>query len=442
MTTIYAPATPPGRSAVAILRISGPEARNLFPLFHLGKVPQPRMAVLANVRHPHTKEQIDSALLLWFPGPHSFTGEDTVELHLHGGRAVREEILQLLSDVPEFRLAEPGEFSKQAFHNGKMDLLQAEAIADLIDAETLVQSRQALRQMDGRFSEFCVSLRKQLIDARAHIEAYIDFPDEDLPPDVQFKIESDLSTIKRQIQTLLADGKRGEQIREGIYIAILGIPNAGKSSLLNLLAKRDVAIVSEYAGTTRDVLEVHLNLHGYPVIIADTAGLRETTDIVEQEGIRRAKARAEQSDFRIWVLDSTKPLKNQLDVVGNPTPHDVLILNKFDISPQNIDSTPFDTPLSLSCQTGFGLDQLLEHVNRLIEDRFDSLEQDVVLTRERHRISFEQALHHIQKSCEVSELELKGEELRSASNEIGKVIGVIHTEDVLDSLFHTFCIGK
>lgn len=441
MTTIYAPATPPGRSAVAIIRISGPEAKNLFAFFRF-PVPMPRMATLCTLRHPETQDAIDHTLLFWFPGPHSYTGEDTIEVHMHGGRAVRAEVLSLLSNIPEFRLAEAGEFSKQAFHNGKMDLLQTEAIADLIDAETAVQSRQALRQMHGKFSEFCVSLRQRLIDARAHIEAYIDFPDEDLPPDVQAKIESDLVALEKRIEALLHDGKRGEQIRDGIYIAILGIPNAGKSSLLNLLARRDVAIVSEQAGTTRDVLEVHLNLGGFPVILADTAGLRETTDSVEQEGIKRARARAEASDFRIWVLDASKPLKNQMDVAGILTPHDVLILNKSDISIQNIDDLKGLHTIPVSCHTQYGVDGLIEQLKTLIEERFDSMEQDVVLTRERHRVSFESARHHIKRALVISELELKGEELRRASDEVGKVIGVIHTEDVLDSLFHTFCIGK
>lgn len=442
MTTIYAPATPPGRSAVAIIRISGPEAKTLFAFFGFSDIPAPRMATLCTLRHPETQDAIDRALLFWFPGPHSYTGDDTIEIHMHGGRAVRAEVLSLLSSIPEFRLAEPGEFSKQAFHNGKMDLLQAEAIADLIDAETSAQSRQALRQMHGKFSEFCVTLRQRLIEARAHIEAYIDFPDEDLPPDTQAKIESDLSSLEDQINALLLDGKRGEQIRDGIYIAILGIPNAGKSSLLNLLARRDVAIVSEQAGTTRDVLEVHLNLGGFPVILADTAGLRETTDSVEQEGIKRARALAEASDFRIWVLDASKSLKSQLDVAGILTPYDVLVLNKSDLSTQNIEDLRVSSPIPVSCLTQYGVDGLIERLKTLIEERFDSMEQDVVLTRERHRVSFESALHHIKKSFLVSELELKGEELRRASDEIGKVIGVIHTEDVLDSLFHTFCIGK
>ncbi|MFO1243410.1 MAG: tRNA uridine-5-carboxymethylaminomethyl(34) synthesis GTPase MnmE [Rickettsiales bacterium] len=441
MTTIYAPATPPGRSAVAIIRISGPESKSLFSFFGL-PLPTPRIATLATLRNPETKEILDNALLFWFPAPRSYTGEDTIELHLHGGRAIREEILSLLSGISEFRLAEPGEFSKQAFFNGKMDLLQAEAIADLIEAETSAQKRQALQQMHGDFSKLCLSLRQRLIEARAHIEAYIDFPDEDLPPDVQKKIEDDLATLENQIQKLLDDGKRGERIRDGIYGAILGVPNAGKSSLLNILAKRDVAIVSEQPGTTRDVIEVHLNIGGYPVILADTAGIRETENIIEAEGIRRARARGDMADFRIWVLDNTKPLKNQLDVAKKLTPDDVLILNKTDILPQNIGHIPDSNPISLSCITQSGVPELIERLKTLIENKFQISGNDVALTRERHRISFEAALQHIQNSSSVEQLELKGEELRRASDEIGKVIGVIHTEDVLDSLFQTFCIGK
>lgn len=441
MVTIYAPATPPGRSAIAVIRISGPDAAKAFGVFGVTQ-PAPRMAALAALRHPETHETIDQALLLWFPAPHSFTGENTIELYLHGGRAVREETLSVLSSISDFRLAEPGEFSKQAFYNGKMDLLQAEAVADLIEAETAAQKRQALRQMDGAFSLFCQTLRQQIIGTRGHLEAYIDFPDEDLPADILAGIDREIMEVSSTISTLLEDGRRGERIREGLYGVILGIPNAGKSSLLNLLAKRDVAIVSDQPGTTRDVIEVHLDLDGYPVTLADTAGLRETENAIEQEGIRRARQRADQADFRLIVIDATEDLKKQLSVVNKITPYDVVILNKSDLATPSLEIPDVVRPILMSSKTGDGVELLLEKLKFLIHNLLEGKTDDIILSRARHREAFENAKRHLESSLSVGQLELKGEELRRASDEIGKVVGIIHTEDVLDSLFHSFCIGK
>lgn len=441
MVTIYAPATPPGRSAIAVVRISGPEAVRVFEIFGIDE-PAPRVAQLATLRHPHSREIIDQALLLWFPAPHSFTGENTIELFLHGGRAVREETLSALSIIEEFRLAEPGEFSKQAFYNGKMDLLQAEAVADLIEAETLVQKRQALHQMSGAFSLFCQKLRQQIIQTRGHLEAYIDFPDEDLPASVFAGIDEEIRHARLIIQSLLDDGKRGERIREGTFGVILGIPNAGKSSLLNLLAKRDIAIVSDQPGTTRDVIEVHLNLDGYPVILADTAGLRDTDNFIEQEGIRRALHRAEQADFRIIVIDGTQSIKKQMAVMNSITPNDVLVINKSDLEIPLIENETEAPLLSISCITGQGLEQLIERLKSLISNLLEGKTDDLVLSRARHREAFKNAERHLKESLSATHLEIKGEELRRVSDEIGKVVGIINSEEILDSLFHSFCIGK
>ena len=327
--TIFAPASAAGKSGVAVFRVSGKDARRaITDLCKPSDVPAPRFAALRDIKHPHSGEVIDRALVLFFPAPHSFTGEDVVEFHTHGGRAVTNAVIDALTVLPAFRLAEAGEFTRRAFENGKMDLTEAEAIADLIHAETEAQRKQALRQLDGALGRIYEDWRARLSRSLAYMEAAIDFADEELPPDMLEKQSVVLRDLRTEIAAHLNDNHRGERLREGFSIAILGAPNAGKSSLLNALAQREAAIVSPTAGTTRDVIEVHLDIGGYAVTLADTAGLRESSDAIESEGIRRAHAHAQQADLKVLVFDgTTQPDAETLALVDENA---VVVINKID----------------------------------------------------------------------------------------------------------------
>lgn len=441
MDTIFAPATPPGRSGVAVLRISGARAGEVFSFFSLPP-PSPRTASLVRLVNPLTGDPVDRALALYFPAPASFTGEDVVELHLHGSHAVMQEMMALLGSIEGFRPAEAGEFSRRAFYHDKMDLTQAEAIADLIDAETQAQKRQALRQMEGSLSLECERLRQTIIQTRAHLEAHLDFPDEEIPQDVLDSLDAEIRDVRDHITRLLGDSKTGEKIREGYYAVLLGIPNAGKSSLLNALVRRDVAIVSEIAGTTRDVIEVHLDMGGYPLTLADTAGLRSNTENIEAEGIRRALMKAENADFRLVVIDASLPRSRQDLILTHLRPDDVLILNKSDVSPLYVDEfLDLPSPLAISAATGDGMEHLISVLKQRMEERLSG-GQTALITRARHRHAFEAALLCLEHALAQETPELKGEELRLASQQLGKIVGAIHIEDVLDVVFSSFCIGK
>ncbi len=439
--TIFAPATPPGRSGVAVIRISGSGVLGVFEQLDIA-CPKARMATLCRPRHPETGDMIDEALALYFPAPASFTGEDVAEFHLHGSRAVMQEMISALSACDGLRIAQPGEFSRRAFMNAKMDLTQVEAVADLIDAQTAAQKKLALRQYQGSLADTCQILRDSIIGTRAHLEAYLDFPDEDIPPDVIAGLQNEMNTIAKHIRTLLGDRHVGEKIRDGLYVAIIGVPNAGKSTLLNAMTKRDIAIVSPEAGTTRDVLEVHLDLGGYPVTLADTAGLRETDGAVESEGIRRAYDRAEHADFRLVVIDTSLSLQTQQDVLSLIRADDVVVLNKIDLEPQYIDDLPpLPTAIPLSLATMTGMDILISQLKSRMEEHLTG-GHDAVITRARHRVAFEAALRHVETGQTLTAPELCSEELRLASNALGEILGMIHVEDVLDKVFSSFCIGK
>lgn len=441
MDTIFAPATPSGRSGVAVLRISGEQAADVFSRFSL-PCPAPRLATLARLVNPLTRAPIDHALALWFPAPASFTGEDVVELHLHGSRAVMQELLGLLGAWEGFRLAEPGEFSRRAFLNNKMDLTQAEAIVDLIDAETEAQKRQALRQMGGALAAACTALRHAVTQVRAHLEAYLDFPDEDIPEAIAYALDEEIFGVEARIRSLLGDDQMGEKIRDGFYAVILGAPNAGKSTLMNLLAKRDVAIVSPQAGTTRDVLEVHLDVGGYPLTLADTAGLRDTQEAIEAEGIRRATEYAAHADFRLFVFDVSVPRSEQEAILAHQQPNDVVILNKTDLHTPYIDEyADISNALPLSAKMAEGIESLISVMKEHMQERLSG-GQDALITRARHRTAFISALSHLENARLQTALELKGEELRLTTQELGKIVGAIHIEDVLDVVFSSFCIGK
>lgn len=440
--TIVALASAPGRAGVAVLRVSGPQAREA--LTHIcvpSDLPAPRVASLRDIVDFRSKEIIDHALVLFFPAPHSFTGEDVVELHLHGGRAILSATLDLLCALPHIRPAEPGEFSRRAFENGKMDLTEAEGIADLVDAETAAQRRQALRQMDGALGKLYYGWAERLTHNLAYIEAEIDFADEDIPPDLSAGRREDVAALSREIAAHLNDGHRGERLREGFTVALLGAPNAGKSSLLNALARREAAIVSPIAGTTRDIIEVQLDLGGYPVTLADTAGLRETADSIESEGVRRALTRAEQADLKLLIFDGSAPAP--LDPATQALIDDcaLLVINKADLAHTTHEMSLSSPALLVSAKTGVGLDALSQKLIAEIEKRFLGSGAPA-LTRARHRVALEDCLAHLNRALAAPEVELCAEDLRLAIRALGRITGTVDVEDLLDIIFSSFCIGK
>ncbi|MCC7259520.1 MAG: tRNA uridine-5-carboxymethylaminomethyl(34) synthesis GTPase MnmE [Alphaproteobacteria bacterium] len=438
--TIFALATAPGRSGIAVFRISGPQAAAAVARMTGIASPAPRRAVRARFVHPLTRAAIDHGLLLWFPAPASFTGEDVAEFHIHGGRAVIAAMAGALASLVAVRPAEPGEFSRRAFEHGKMDLTEAEGLADLIDADTEAQRRQALRQMEGALGALYEDWRARIIRILALMEAYIDFPDEDIPEQTRQQIENEVSTLEHNIRAHLNDDHCGERIRDGIHIAIVGAPNAGKSSLLNWLARRDAAIVSSEAGTTRDVIEAHLDIDGLPVTIADTAGLRSDVGEVEKEGIRRALKKVEQADLVLAIFDGT--LEPDEATVSLLDARSCVISNKkdlenFSISPKLKDKNP----ISVSLSKGLGLSVLMTRLSEEITARFTPSEAPAI-TRERHRKALESCVKHLSDFTAAPAPELQAESLRLAARDLGRVTGRIDVEDVLDQLFASFCIGK
>jgi tRNA modification GTPase len=441
--TIFALSSGRPPAAIAVIRISGVQARTALTVFG-GKLPEPRRAVLRRLRRPDTKALLDEALVLWFPGPNTETGEDMVELHLHGGRAIIAAVQHELGRLPGFRLAEAGEFTRRAFEAGRLDLTAVEGLADLVAAETEAQRDQAMRQFTGALAGRAENWRQRLIGALALVEARIDFSDEaDVPEDLIAPALRAARELSEDIEKTLSDGYRGERLREGLVVAIAGPPNAGKSSLLNRLARREAAIVSPYAGTTRDVIEVHLDLAGYPVTLLDTAGVRESDDPVEQEGVRRARQSAERADLVLWVEEAaTRP------VVGaerSDSKESWTVCSKIDL----LDSRPKQPEqgpkvFEISSVTGAGLDQLVGAIAKFAADFF-SVGEAPVVTRERHRKILAEALGALRRAlAEVSEggEELIAEELRLAARALGRLIGRVDVEDVLDRIFRDFCIGK
>ena len=439
--TVFALASAPGRAGIAVIRISGPATED--SLSSLGcSLPQPRKAVRATFLNPVTHAVLDHGLLLWFPAPRSFTGENVAELHVHGGRAVIESVLSALASVDGLRPAEPGEFTRRAFEHEKMDLTQAEGLADLVDAETKAQHKQALRQMGGALKELYDDWRLKLVQALAHLEAVIDFPDEDLPPEIADKVWGEVKALQHAVEDHLDDGGRGERIRDGISVAIIGPPNAGKSSLLNLLARRDAAIVSETPGTTRDAIEVHMDLGGYAVTLVDTAGLRDAEDAIENEGIRRARQRAQVADIKIAIFDGASyPEKDPLtlDLTDANT---LSVVNKMDL----IETKPHTDSENgsgkfISVKTGEGVEEFLSKLLLSVKEKTVS-DGAVPLTRIRHRHALEECAHALQRAQAADLPELAAEDLRLAARALGRITGHVDVEEILDVVFRDFCIGK
>ena len=444
--TIFAPATAPGRAAVAIVRLSGPAAGDVCRRLTGRSPPAPRRAVLCRMHDPQNGDAIDEGLVLWFPAPASFTGEDVLELQVHGGRAVMAALLDAMSAIAGLRPAEPGEFTRRAFLNGRLDLTAVEGLADLIDAETRAQARQALRQLDGALGRRYDDWRQTLLGALARLEAEIDFaPEEQVPEDLLEVVRPVVRRLSAEIAAHLADGYRGERLRAGLTVAVVGPPNAGKSSLVNCLARRDVAIVTPLPGTTRDVLEVHLDLAGYPVTLLDTAGLREAADLIEAEGVQRARSRAEAADLRLIMVDGATWPDLDTATLAMVDEGAVIVVNKCDLTvlPDRL-SVAGRAALSISCLTGAGMAALLE----ILAERASGLlasGHEPLLTRARHRVALQgaaEALARFSSAPEHTELALLAEDLRLATRALGRITGQVAVEDVLDRIFAEFCIGK
>lgn len=439
--TIFALATAPGRAALAVIRISGPKAGAALSVL-VGRLPAPRRASVRRLRDPGGGV-IDEALVLWFPGPASYTGEDSAELHLHGGLAVVEAVVGTLS-AAGLRLAEPGEFTRRAFQNGRLDLAQAEAVADLVDAETAAQARQALDQLGGGLSRRYEAWRELLIESLAVLEAAVDFPDEDLPEDVAARARPHLRTLLGELDAALSDADRGRRVREGFRIALIGAPNAGKSSLLNALAGRDAAIVTATAGTTRDVIEVPLVLAGYKVLLADTAGVRETAEAIEAEGVRRARAWAAGADLRLWVVDQSASGGDWREAADLARAGDLLVLNKSDLA-RGADglvasSTDLEI-LSFSVLSSSDVAALRAWLEARVVTALSGAEFPAA-TRLRHAESLTEAAERVRRALAQPEPELAAEDVRLAARALARVSGRVDPEAVLDRVFSSFCIGK
>lgn len=450
--TIYALASGAGRAGVALVRISGALAGQALERLTGKALPPPRLATLARLFDPRPsdlqhRETLDDALVLWFPGPASFTGEDVAELHLHGGIAVVDGVLAALSAIDGLRLAEAGEFTRRAFENGKLDLTQVEGLADLIEAETQAQRKQALRQAEGELGRLYDGWRESLIRALAYFEAELDFSDEELPDDLRVGVVDQIYELRRSIQAHLHDGRRGERLRGGVRLAIIGPPNAGKSSLMNALARREAAIVSDIAGTTRDVVEVHLNLAGYPLLVADTAGLRESKDQIEQEGVRRAKAWAEGADLKLAVFDATLLPDLDAQTVALLDDQTLVALNKADAAQHLPATIEGHAVWPLSVKTGAGLEALLAELTARLAVHCQSPSDGPAPTRARHRealVRTEAMLARFLARGNAQRIgpELEAEDLRLAARELGRITGRVDVEDLLDVIFRDFCIGK
>jgi len=442
--TIYALSSGPGISGLAVIRVSGTETKRIIENLTNSPPPKPRYATLKKFIKINTNELIDEGILLWFPGPQSYTGEDMAEFHVHGSRAVIEAIHAAISKIGDCRLAEPGEFTKIAFQNGKINLLKAESISDLISAETEMQRQQAIKIMSGKSSEKFNDLRNRLLKILSNVEAKIDFPEEDLPDEIIKNIKIESKKIKEEIQKILSDNKVGELIREGFKIAIVGPANAGKSSLLNFLSNRDVAIVSEIAGTTRDVIEVHLNLDGYPVTISDTAGIRDSKDEIERKGVKLALKKAENSDLNIILIepksdDFTGFLNDLVNEKG------LIVVNKSDLGIEKIDQEIKKyKPIYLSVKEEKNLDLLIKAIKEKLKKKFIKSD-NIPITRERHRQNLEQCVFHLnnfEQKNSLEEFDKASEDLRLATRHLGVIVGKVDVEEILGSIFNDFCIGK
>jgi tRNA modification GTPase len=442
--TIYALSSGPGISGISVIRISGIKTAEIIKTLTGRELPKPRLATLRKINKINNSELIDEGIIIWFPGPQSYTGQDMAEIQVHGSKAVIDALHTSISKIENCRLAEPGEFTKLAFQNGKINLLKAESIGDLISSETEIQRQQAIKIMNGKSADQFNFLREKLLKILSNVEAKIDFPDEDLPNNILDEIKKNSDEVIAKIKKILNDQRVGERIREGFKIAILGPTNAGKSSLINYLSNRDVAIVSEIAGTTRDVIETHLSIDGYPVIISDTAGIRESKDEIEKKGIKLSLNRAEEADLKLVVVDAKSPdftdvLKGLLDENA------ILVINKSDLLEKEIDSEMKNiNHVLISIKDNKNIDELISKIKNNLKNKFITSD-DILITRERHRQHLEQCLDHLNnfnQKKEIEDFDKAAEDLRLATRHLGMIVGKVDVEEILGSIFNDFCIGK
>ena len=442
--TIYALSSGPGISGIAVIRVSGENSKKILSDLTEQPFPKKRLATLKKIKNNINNEIIDEGIVVWFPGPNTYTGEDMVEFHVHGSKAVIDELQNVLSKYEGCRLAEPGEFTKLAFQNNKINLLKAESIGDLISAETELQRKQALKIMSGHSSNKFNFWREELIKILADLEAKIDFPEDDLPSNISEEIKYKSENIKNEIKKTLDDDKIGELIREGFKIAIIGPPNVGKSSLLNYLSKREAAIVSEKAGTTRDVIEIHLDLAGIPVTISDTAGIRDSNDEIEERGVKLAISRAEDADLNIVLLDP----KN-LDFKGffndQIADKSIIVINKSDLVKVNLrNSNKNIKPIIISIKDDNNVDKLIEAIKSKLKNQFLKTE-NVLITRSRHRQHLKECFKNLNNFLDKKnneEYDKAAEDLRLSIRHLGTIVGKVDVEEILGSIFENFCIGK
>ena len=442
--TIYALSSGAGVSGIAVIRVSGKNAADVVKKVTRSKLPKPRVATVKKFNKNGGKQVIDTGVIIWFPGPNSYTGEDLAEFHVHGSRAVINAMHSTISKIKNCRLAEPGEFTKRAFQNQKINLLQAESIADLISSETEIQRKQAIRIMSGASANKFNSWRERLLKVLTHIEAKIDFPEEDLPKNIIKKIQKVSNSLLKEIKNTLNDEKVGERIREGFKIAIVGPPNSGKSSLLNYLSKRDAAIVSEIAGTTRDVIETHLNLGGYPVTVSDTAGIRNSKNEIEKKGIKIALKRAEDADLKLIIV-SSKNVDFSSVFKRLLIKYAILVVNKSDLIKGKLNRKfkKYDCVL-ISIKNNKNLKKLIDKIKNKLNFFFMS-SHDILITRERHRQNLKNCVKHLenfQKKKSSHDFDKAAEDLRLAKRHLGKIVGNVEVEELLGSIFNDFCIGK
>ena len=440
--TIYALSSGPGLAGISVIRVSGPETKKVIMTLSEEKLPEPRVASLRKFNKINDNELIDEGILIWFPGPASYTGQDMAEFHVHGSKAVVDSIQEVISKIDGCRLAEPGEFTKIAFQNNKIDLLKAESIGDLIHSETELQRKQAVNLVNGHASKYYDDLRSKLIKSLSFIEAKIDFAEDDLPENVLKEAHKSIKSIHNDISKIINDNKVGEKIRDGFRVSIVGETNVGKSSLLNLLSKRDAAIVSDEAGTTRDVIETYLNLDGYPVILADTAGIREAKNDVEKKGISLALSKFKEADLNIVVIDnSNKKISDKIRSMINKD--SIVLLNKSDVLAKENHKFDVDAVLA-SVKDNKNIDKLINLIKQKLNKKFSS-NNNALITRERHRVKLNECLKEIDKFLKKDQnkdLELAAEDLRMATRHLGSIVGKVDVEEILGSIFKDFCIGK
>ena len=431
--TIYALSSAPGKAGIAIIRVSGPEAEKIRHLFSID-LPESKKIQIAKLVHPKTGDFIDKALVTFFKSPNSFTGEDMVELSVHGGKAIKDQIFTILSSEENFSYAEPGEFTRRAFLNGKLDLVEVEGLADLINAETEFQRKQAFDQMDGKLSNLYTKWKSQLVKNLSYLEATIDFVDEEIPPEIVLNQIKDIREVLQELDTHLDDSNKGERLRDGFHIIIAGSPNTGKSSLLNHLSNRDIAIVSDEAGTTRDSLDAYLDINGFPVIITDTAGIRKAKTEVESIGIKKSQTKMNEADLILWLMDSSSE-KND-GVPDNIRDKSVEVWTKSDIA------TPSNKEVIISTKKDEGITQLIDIIGKYVEKGCRT--EGSFITRSRHRDALEKTKKNLLTILEsdLLDVEVIAEELRSAVNSLSRITGHIDVEDLLEVIFKDFCIGK